>query len=84
MTSNGGDPAVGRFGWKAQWGLLIDVVGQAMVDEMGFTNAHLHDGRADTVTEAIDAHQVQAIDARNAFFSLSSAEQNAILKFLRR
>jgi len=207
-----GLPHVGRFGWKGQWALLLDIVGQAMVDEMGFTNAlfpteeapngdlallarcdsvpdpedkidflnsvtlllrflaappgparvndkmvqgeqlfhsigcafchyegytsvssnpaidansvalysdlllhdigtgdgivqgdakgnefrtpplwlvrgahpYLHDGRASTVTEAIDAHQVQALDARNAFFSLSRAEQNAILKFLRR
>ena len=30
---------VGRFGWKAQGALLVDFVGQAMVDEMGFTNA---------------------------------------------
>ena len=55
-----------------------------MVQGEQLFHPYLHDGRADTVTEAIDAHQVQAIDARNAFFSLSSAEQNAILKFLRR
>ena len=30
---------VGRFGWKAQAALIADVVGQAMVDELGFTNA---------------------------------------------
>ena len=30
---------IGRFGWKAQGALLVDFVGQAMVDEMGFTNA---------------------------------------------
>jgi CxxC motif-containing protein (DUF1111 family) len=34
-----GLPHVGRFGWKAQGALLVDFVGQAMVDEMGFTNA---------------------------------------------
>src|SRR5262249_27759399 len=34
-----GLPHVGRFGWKAQGALLVDFVGQAMVDELGFTNA---------------------------------------------
>jgi CxxC motif-containing protein (DUF1111 family) len=33
-----GLPHVGRFGWKAQGALLVDFVGQAMVDELGFTN----------------------------------------------
>ncbi len=201
---------VGRFGWKAQAGLLPDIVGQAMVDEMGFTNAlfptedapngdlgllaqcdsvpdpedttgfldkvtrllrylgppvqptrvndvvmqgealfdsvgcafchyvgytavssisaidgksvalysdlllhdigtgdgivqadaqgnefrtpplwlvrgshpYLHDGRARSVTEAISAHGGQALDARNAYDSLSSSDQHAVQKFL--
>jgi CxxC motif-containing protein (DUF1111 family) len=34
-----GLPHVGRFGWKAQRALLIDVVGESMLNEMGFTNA---------------------------------------------
>jgi len=41
-------------------------------------------GRARTVPEAIAAHQNQAVDVRNAYFALTSAEQNAIQKFLRR
>jgi len=36
------------------------------------------------VVQAIDAHQGQALDVRNAYFALTSAEQNAIQKFLRR
>jgi CxxC motif-containing protein (DUF1111 family) len=45
---------------------------------------YLHDGRARDVLQAIDAHHGQALDVRNAFFALSSSEQNAILRFLRR
>jgi len=30
---------VGRFGWKAQGALLVDVVGEAMLNELGITNA---------------------------------------------
>jgi CxxC motif-containing protein (DUF1111 family) len=32
-----GMPHVGRFGWKAQGALLVDVVAEAMVNEMGIT-----------------------------------------------
>jgi len=45
---------------------------------------YLHDGRARNVEQAIDAHQGQALDVRNAYFALTTAEQNAIQKFLRR
>jgi CxxC motif-containing protein (DUF1111 family) len=45
---------------------------------------YLHDGRAHTVPEAIDAHQGQALEVRNAYFSLSASEQQAIVKFLQR
>src|SRR5262249_15845387 len=34
-----GRPHVGRFGWKAQRALIVDAVGEAMQNEMGFTNA---------------------------------------------
>jgi CxxC motif-containing protein (DUF1111 family) len=44
---------------------------------------YLHDGRARTLAQAIDAHQGQALDARNAYFSLSHSEQNAVQKFLK-
>jgi CxxC motif-containing protein (DUF1111 family) len=43
---------------------------------------YLHDGRVRTVIDAIDAHQGQAVDVRNAYFSLSPYDQKAILKFL--
>jgi CxxC motif-containing protein (DUF1111 family) len=46
------------------------------------THPYLHDGRARTVTEAISAHQGQALDARNAYLALASADQHAIQKFL--
>lgn len=42
----------------------------------------LHDGRAQTIPEAIDAHGGQAAAARAAFLALSSADQQAILDFL--
>jgi CxxC motif-containing protein (DUF1111 family) len=43
---------------------------------------YLHDGRARTVAEAIEAHQGQALDARNAYDALSAIEQKALLRFL--
>jgi CxxC motif-containing protein (DUF1111 family) len=45
---------------------------------------YLHDGRARTLEQAIDAHQGQALDVRNAYFSLSRSEQNAVQKFLKK
>jgi CxxC motif-containing protein (DUF1111 family) len=46
------------------------------------SHPYLHDGRARSVAEAIDAHQGQAVDARNAYDSLSPSEQHALQKFL--
>lgn len=34
-----GLPHVGRFGWKAHRALIIDIVGEAMLNEVGITNA---------------------------------------------
>lgn len=34
-----GLPHVGRFGWKAQGALIVDVVAEAMLEELGITNA---------------------------------------------
>src|SRR5262245_4560754 len=34
-----GLPHVGRFGWKAQGALIVDVVGEALLNELGITNA---------------------------------------------
>ena len=48
------------------------------------TYPYLHDGRAHTVAEAIDMHQGQALDVRNAYTALSAFEKNAVLRFLRR
>lgn len=45
---------------------------------------YLHDGRARTVTHAIDAHRGQALPVRDAYFALVPADQQAILRFLRR
>jgi len=47
------------------------------------SHPYLHDGRARTVPEAIEAHQVQALDARAAYEGLSPADKNALVKFLR-
>jgi CxxC motif-containing protein (DUF1111 family) len=42
----------------------------------------LHDGRASTVTDAIEAHGGEALVARDRFRGLSSAERAAIVAFL--
>jgi CxxC motif-containing protein (DUF1111 family) len=43
---------------------------------------YLHDGRAQTITEAILWHGGEAKDSRNAFTRLSAGERNALLAFL--
>jgi len=45
---------------------------------------YLHDGRARSLTEAIDAHRAQALPVRDAYFALPLADQDAVLKFLKR
>ncbi len=47
------------------------------------TAPYLHDGRAQTLCEAIVAHGGEAQNARNAFVSLLPAARNALLDFLR-
>jgi len=44
---------------------------------------YLHDGRAATLTIAIDMHQNQALSVRNAYFALPPADQRAIQQFLK-
>ena len=44
----------------------------------------LHDGRARSVTDAIDAHRGQALPVRDAYFALPLSDQQAVLKFLKR
>jgi hypothetical protein len=44
---------------------------------------YLHDGRATTLTEAIELHGGEATVARNNFASLPAAEKSALLAFLR-
>jgi hypothetical protein len=46
------------------------------------TKPYLHDGRATTITEAIDQLGGEAQAARDAFFALSVEEQNYVLIFL--
>ena len=46
------------------------------------SHPYLHDGRARSVADAIDAHQGQALDVRNAYLALSASEQHTLLKFL--
>jgi CxxC motif-containing protein (DUF1111 family) len=45
---------------------------------------YLHDGRARSIKDAIDAHANQAQFARDAYFALSAPEQNAVQRFLKR
>lgn len=43
---------------------------------------YLHDGRADTITDAIMLHDGEGRASRNAFAALSASEQAAVIKFL--
>ncbi|GJL51543.1 MAG: hypothetical protein NPIRA01_27700 [Nitrospirales bacterium] len=47
------------------------------------TAPYMHDGRATTLTEAIDWHGGEAVAARASYFSLEQSEQEDVLKFLR-
>ena len=51
---------------------------------VGMKHPYLHDGRARSIPDAVDAHHGQAQDVRDRFFALSVAEQSAIVKFLKR
>ena len=42
----------------------------------------MHDGRAETILEAIAMHDGEGRGARNRFFALSYDDQQAILAFL--
>jgi CxxC motif-containing protein (DUF1111 family) len=48
-----------------------------------FNERFLHDGRASTLREAIQAHDGQGAAARDGFNALSRAEQRVLIKFLR-
>ena len=48
-----------------------------------FRNLYLHDGRADTLEEAIESHGGEADPAASAFRSASSDRREALLRFLR-
>jgi di-heme oxidoreductase (putative peroxidase) len=43
----------------------------------------LHDGRAHTLTEAILAHEGEALPVRDAYLALSPSQQNAVQRFLK-
>ena len=43
---------------------------------------YLHDGRADTIEQAIGEHGGEAIDAQSQFTTLSQADRTAIIRFL--
>ncbi len=70
---------------------LADIcLGQALPSEfrteplMGlrFQTAFLHDGRAATISDAIDLHGGEGLAARNRFLRLGSFERIALLRFL--
>jgi CxxC motif-containing protein (DUF1111 family) len=48
-----------------------------------FNKRFLHDGRAGTMQEAIQAHDGQGAAARDAFNALDSADQQAVIQFVR-
>jgi CxxC motif-containing protein (DUF1111 family) len=47
-----------------------------------FRKHFLHDGRANTVREAIEHHAGEAKNSRDAFEALSEKDKQALLKFL--
>ncbi|WP_447971384.1 di-heme oxidoredictase family protein [Nitrospira sp. M1] len=47
------------------------------------TAPYMHDGRATTLTEAIDWHGGEAVTARANYFALEQSEQEEVLTFLR-
>ena len=49
-----------------------------------FATAFLHDGRAKTITQAIELHAGEAQRARNRFLRLTAFEKGALLRFLGR
>ena len=49
---------------------------------VGSTAPYMHDGRATTITEAIDWHGGEARTSRESFFALSPTNQQAIIAFL--
>ena len=42
----------------------------------------LHDGRADTIAEAIEAHGGEAAESRDAYLDLTEEERNQLIEFL--
>jgi hypothetical protein len=50
---------------------------------VGDSAPYLHDGRAQTLREAIELHGGEALDAREAFVWLAEREQEELLAFLR-
>jgi CxxC motif-containing protein (DUF1111 family) len=51
---------------------------------LGLRQRYLHDGRAATLRDAIQAHGGEGEIVRNRFFNLDEADQQAILVFLGR
>ena len=47
------------------------------------TEPYLHDGRAETLRDAIEMHDGEALQVRQRFMALSAAEQQALMLFLR-
>jgi CxxC motif-containing protein (DUF1111 family) len=48
-----------------------------------FRNKLLHDGRTNDIATAIQAHEGQGANARNAFNALSAASQHDLVQFVR-
>lgn len=65
-----GDASIHEFRTPPLWGLSR-------------TAPYLHDGRASTIEDAIAEHSGEALMVRGAFGVLSSADQEALLVFLR-
>ncbi|NRA10577.1 MAG: thiol oxidoreductase [Crocinitomicaceae bacterium] len=52
-------------------------------DSQGGTGFYLHDGRATTLKQAISLHGGEAMNAVNAYFLLTEAEKEQLIKFLK-
>ena len=79
LADNRPDASANGREWRTAplWGTRL------VAEFLGGTPFFLHDGRATTLEGAIRAHGGEAQEAKEAFFNLPEAEQQAIIAFLK-
>ena len=79
MADNMGEGIAAGSEWRTA--PLWNIGHTAGVNEQG--EAYLHDGRAETLEEAILWHGGEADASRNAFCDMSAADRAALIAFLK-